>query len=78
MPDQPIGPVLDGLGATLDLPDGALVEQAVVITKIVHEDGSVALALSDSAGLCWIDQLGLLSAATQIVNERPFQHPDDE
>ncbi|MET0416042.1 MAG: hypothetical protein ABW022_08480 [Actinoplanes sp.] len=78
MPEQPIGPILDGLGVTIDLPDGALVEAAVVTAKVVHADGSVAVALSDSEGMSWLDQLGLVSASAQIVNERPFEHPDDE
>ena len=78
MADQPIGPVLDGLGVTIDLDGGDLVESAVVIAKVHLADGSVSVALSDSTGLSWIDQLGLLAAAQQIVNDRPFRHPDPD
>ncbi|MGX6605645.1 hypothetical protein ACWKSP_26455 [Micromonosporaceae bacterium Da 78-11] len=78
MPEQPIGPILDGLGVTIDLPDSALVESAVVLAKVVHADGSVAVALSDSAGMSWLEQLALIAAAKQIVDDRPFGHPEDD
>lgn len=76
MPEQPIGPILDGLGATIDLEDGDLVEHAVVLAKVHLASGGVSVALSDSAGMSWLEQLGLIAAATQIVNDRPFEHPD--
>jgi hypothetical protein len=78
MPDQPIGPILDGLGVTIDVDDGDLIENALVISKCVLADGGVAVVLSDSAGMSWLEQLGLIAAATQIVNDRPFAHPDSD
>lgn len=77
MPEQPIGPILDGLGVTIDLDDGDLIEAVVVIAKVYLADGgSVSVTLADSAGMSWLDQLALVTAANQIVNERPFDHPD--
>jgi hypothetical protein len=78
MAEQPIGPILDGLGVKLDIDDGDLVESAVVLAKVVLPDGRVSVALSDSEGMSWLEQLGLIAAATQIVNARPFEHPDSE
>ncbi len=78
MSDQPAGPILDGLGVTLDLDDGDLVETALVITKVITADGTVTVGLSDSHGMSWLDQLALVAAAQQIINDRPFDHPHDE
>jgi hypothetical protein len=76
--DQPIGPILDGLGVTIDLENGDLVEHAVVLAKVHLAGGGVSVALSDSDGMTWLEQLGLIAAAQQIVNDRPFEHPDSE
>lgn len=77
MPQQPIGPVLDGLGVTIDLEPGALIESAVVISKVLTADGEIALDLQGSDGLDWLAQLGLITAASQVVRG-PYAHPDDE
>lgn len=76
MAEQPLGPVIEGLGAAIDLDDGDLVESALVISKVVRADGNVTVSLSNSAGMSWLEQLGLITAAGQIVNDRPFDHPD--
>jgi hypothetical protein len=78
MADQPIGPILDGLGITIDVDQGDLIETALVISKCILADGHVTVCLSDSAGMSWLEQLGLIAAATQIVNDRPFAHPDSD
>lgn len=77
MADQPIGPILDGLGVTIDLDDGDLIESALVLAKHVDADGLVSLSLASSDGMSWLEQLGLLAAAQQIVNSQHWDHPDD-
>lgn len=69
MTEQPIGPILDGLGMTLELDDGDLVASACVIAKVVDKDGDVSLAMGSSEGLSWIEQNGLISSAQQIINQ---------
>jgi hypothetical protein len=69
MTEQPIGPILNGLGMNLDLDDGDLVASAFVIAKVVDKDGDVSLALASSEGLSWIEQNGLLTSAQQIINQ---------
>lgn len=69
MTEQPIGPILDGLGTRIDLDDGDLISAAFVIAKIVDVDGDVSLALASSEGLSWIDQNGLLTSAQQILGQ---------
>lgn len=78
MTAQAIGPILDGLGNTLELDDGDFVVSAFVIAKVVGKDGDVSLALSSSDGLSWIDQNGLLTSAQQIVNQAEIGRTGDE
>ncbi|MFD9443412.1 hypothetical protein [Streptomyces sp. NPDC060001] len=69
MSEQPIGPILDGLGTTIFLDEGDLVASALVITKVIEPDGDVSLAIASSEGLSWIEQNGLLASAQQIVSQ---------
>ena len=78
MTEQPIGPILDGLGTTIEMDEGDLVASAVVIAKVIDKDGDVSLALASSEGLSWIDQNGLLTSAQQIVNQATIGRKGDE
>jgi len=78
MNDQPIGPILDGLGTKIALDEGDLVASAFVIAKVVEQDGEVSLALASSEGLSWIEQNGLLSSAQQIINQTSIGKKGDE
>jgi acyl-CoA hydrolase len=78
MPDQPIGPILDGLGVTIDLDDSELVESALVITKLVNADGQVLLGLYGSDAMSWLEKLGLIQAAKQRVSDSPWSDRDDD
>jgi hypothetical protein len=78
MTEQALGPILDGLGNTLELDDGDLVASAFVIAKVIDKDGDVSLAISSSEGLSWIDQNGLLTSAQQIVNRAEIGRKGDE
>jgi hypothetical protein len=72
MADQPIGPILDGLGITVDLDEGELVETALVVTKLVTADGQVLLGLYGPDSLSWLDKLGLIEAARKRVSDTPW------
>jgi hypothetical protein len=76
--EQPIGPILDGLGTRIELDDGDLVSAAFVIAKVVDADGDVSLALASSEGLSWIDQNGLLTSAQQILSRAEIEKRDGE
>lgn len=78
MSEQPIGPILDGLGTVIDLDEGDLVASAFVIAKIVESNGDVSLAIASSEGLSWIEQNGLLSSAQQIINQTVIGRKGDE
>jgi hypothetical protein len=75
--EQPIGPILDGLGASIDLDDGELVESALVITKIVADNGEVLLGMYGTDGLSWLEKMGLIEAAKQRLTARPWTDRDD-
>ncbi len=76
MADQPAGPILDGLGVTIDLADGDLVSDAVVIAKIVDTDGNVTVSLSSNETMSWLDQLALLVAGSDIVRRPRYDVRD--
>jgi hypothetical protein len=78
MTAQPIGPIIDGLGTTIDLDEGDLVASAFVIAKVIDADGDVSLVLASSEGLSWIEQNGLLASAQQIVNQTSIGRKDDD
>ncbi|MGA5670074.1 hypothetical protein ACPCTG_31910 [Streptomyces pseudogriseolus] len=78
MSKQPIGPILDGLGTTIDLEDGDLVASAFVIAKVIDKDGEASLILASSEGLSWIEENGLLSSAQQIVNQARVGRKGDD
>lgn len=78
MTDQPAAPILDGLGVTIDLSDGDLVSDAVVIAKVVDGDGNVTVSLSSSESMSWLDQFGLLSAAYRVTISSHFETRDDD
>lgn len=78
MAEQPAGPILDGLGIILDLSDGDLVASAMVIAKVVDGDGGVTLLLAESDGISWIEQLGLLTAASDLLRGGGYDRREDD
>ncbi|MEU6725479.1 hypothetical protein ABZ917_17365 [Nonomuraea wenchangensis] len=70
--DQPAGPIIDGLGVTLDLDEGSLVSDVILIAKVVNPDGQSGLAIADSDALDWITQYGLIKAAERIIEAQQF------
>lgn len=78
MTDQPIGPILDGLGVSIDLADGDLVSDAVVVAKVVDGDGNVSVALSSSESASWLDQMALLVAGSDIVRATRYEVRDTD
>lgn len=73
-----MGTDLNHLGLDVELDEGDLIASAVLITKVVKADGSVAVAISDSEGVSWVEQLGLLTAATEIIRSTSRFEGDDD
>lgn len=74
MAEQKIGYLLDSLGITLDLAEDDLITDAVVLIKIVGGEGGVGLGIANSEGCSWLEQLGLITAADQVIrNSSPLE-----
>lgn len=63
---EPIGNLLDSLGVMHSPEEGDLVASAVVLLKVLAEDGDVSLRIVASDGLSWIERLGMLRAAEHV------------
>ncbi|QGZ53375.1 hypothetical protein GPZ77_34685 (plasmid) [Streptomyces sp. QHH-9511] len=77
MADTKIGELLDSLEVTVDLDEGDLVADALVLLKVVKADGTVALLKAGSASLDWLSALGMLTAALEIENSGYQSAPDE-
>jgi hypothetical protein len=73
-----MGTSLDHLGIEVALEEGDLIASAVLISKIIKPDGTVAIAISDSDGMSWVEQLGLLAAAKEIIRSTSQFDEDDD
>jgi hypothetical protein len=60
-----IGDVLDALGieATFDEAKGELAAGAIVLLKVIDEDGDVRLSMAYSDGLSWVERAGMIHIA---------------
>lgn len=69
MSDRPAGPIIDGLGVTVDLDDEDLITEVVVIGKCTRlsDGGGTSLVLASSDGIDWVSQLGLIEGARRVV-----------
>jgi hypothetical protein len=77
--EQPIGPMLDGMGVTIDLEPGQQITEVVIIAKVVDfSSGNTAVGLYKSQGTDWVGQLGLMAAAQQIIDAGSVYCPDDD
>ena len=69
-PSLPLGNLLDMLGISHATAPGHTVSGAVVLLKIVDEDGCVVLGAEWSAGLSWLERVGMLREAEQAEHCR--------
>lgn len=75
--DQPVGPLLDALGVTIELEANQHLTEAVVLGKVVDlEDNTTGLVVGTSSRMDWIAQRGLIDAARHILNSCEC-HDDD-
>jgi len=66
MSDTTLGQLVDSLGVTATLDEGELISDAIVILKVIDEDGGVGLRMRYSESLNWIERIGILRAAEQL------------
>jgi hypothetical protein len=77
MADRKAGELLDALDVTLDLEDGDMVTDAVVLAKCVTADGQVNLLIGKSDATSWLEQLGLVYAAADIIRQGGYEQRSD-
>jgi hypothetical protein len=70
--EQPAGPIVDGLGITLDVDEGCLVSDAVLLAKVIGPDGTSIVAISDNPSMDWLTQYALIKAAERIIDTQQF------
>lgn len=62
-----LGSIIDALGVTADVSDSDLIAGAVVILKIVPAEGDAGLTIAVDDNCGWLEQLGIIEAARQII-----------
>lgn len=80
MAEQKIGQLLDSLGTTIDLDEGDLPVDALVLLKVVKADGAVSMVKGSSDALDWLTSLGMLNAAIEVERggfTKLTEDPDD-
>lgn len=70
-------PTQGPLGISLDLEDGDLVSDAVLIAKVHKPDGTVIVACKSSEGTDWVTRRGLVAAAADIESGGYAEHEVD-
>lgn len=63
------GEIADSLDTRLEIRDGQIVTDLVLIAKIANPDGDAEVVIGSSGGMDWITQLGIVTAAGQILND---------
>jgi hypothetical protein len=70
--ERKVGELLDSLNTTLDVDDADMVTDVVVLAKIVLPDGRVSIGIGKSESTTWLDQLGLVYAAGDIIRNGDY------
>ncbi|MEU9400554.1 hypothetical protein [Streptomyces sp. NPDC048242] len=73
-----LGSVIDALGVTSTIEEGELVAAAVVLLKVIEEDGSTRLSICYSDGLGWIERAGMLRIAETLEAGAPQLRPSSD
>jgi hypothetical protein len=71
--EQHIGHIIDGLGLEMDLQEDDLVANVMVIAKVIRADGSTAIAMASDEAMSWLDRLGIVTAAGELVRTEMLQ-----
>lgn len=77
MADRKAGELLDALNVTLEVDDTDMVTDAIVIAKNVMANGEVSVIIGKSESTSWLEQLGLVYAAADIMREGGYERAGD-
>ena len=74
---QRIGQMIDSLGVTADIHEGDLYPSVIVIMKVIGADGGSGIIMETSEGCGWLDQVGMMAVASEIIRtELPIRRPE--
>lgn len=73
---QPLGPILDSRGVTVDLPPGHLVGDVVVLIRVLGDDGGTYVKQVWTAGMDWVSRRGLIEVARDTERIEPRDAED--
>ena len=76
--ERKVGELIDALNVTLDFDDGDMITDVVVLVKNVQADGAVCLGIGKSESTSWLEQLGLVYAAADVIRQGEFSPRDDQ
>lgn len=62
---EPLGHIIDALGVTHHPKPGEIVASAVVVIRVINEDGAESIRTLTSDGQSWVERAGLLRVAEQ-------------
>ena len=76
---QQIGETIDRLGVHATLDENQHITEVLVLAKIADfNDGTTSVGIYNSAGMDWVAHLGLLRAATLMMETLSQYVPDEE
>lgn len=72
------GEIVDALGVTVELTEGDGVTSAVLILRTIGPGGVVGLIIASAEETSWLDQLGMLEGARQVIDSTGFSRRPSE
>ena len=69
--ERTVGDIIDALGVRMPIADGDLPAGAVVIVKVISQDGDAGISMAVHDGCSWLEQLGIIEAARSISLRTP-------
>lgn len=76
--ERDIAELLVGRGATIDLADGDIVTDMIVLCRVSRVDGTTSLGIAFTEGTSWLDQFGLVKAADNILSQGDWRTDDGD
>lgn len=76
---EDVGQLVGALGVTMrKLAPGELVAGAVVLLRVVDDEGNTYMRTTWSTGMTWLDRLGLVHAAHEVELKQSVYHAGDD
>jgi len=74
-----LGQIIDGLGVDgMDLAEGELAAAAIVLMKVIDNDGDVVFRCAWSDGMSWLERRGMVETARDGEVVAPPEYFEDD